>query len=227
MKFQHLAHRGQIVKICGLRDPEHAAVAAGAGADMIGFIFAPARRQVTSEVARSCVDAAKAKNPGVLAVGVFVDAPLCQMQEAVETAGLDLVQLNGDSMEDAAEALGVPILKALRPQPGVAAIDTITQIAELLASEAAPAAFLIDGYVAGAHGGAGVRADWDLARSVCRRHPVMLAGGLDPQNVEQAIQLVAPLGVDVSSGVEIDGRKDGDLIVSFIRRARTAFHAAG
>lgn len=225
MAFPELVQRGQIVKIDGLREPEHAAIAADAGADLVGFIFAPTRRQVSHEVARACVEAAKAANPDVLAVGVFVDAPLLEMQKAVEVAGLDVVQLHGEDALDATMSLGVPTLRALRPQPGALASDVITRIDECLTGDAASAAFLIDGYLAGAYGGTGVRADWNLVRSVCRLRPVMLAGGLDPRNVAEGIQLVRPLGVDVSSGVEVDGVKDRHLIVAFIQEARAAFRA--
>jgi phosphoribosylanthranilate isomerase len=221
-----LKRRGEIVKICGLRDPEHAAIAAAAGADMVGFIFAPTRRQVTAEVARLCVDAAKSANDNVLIVGVFLDAPEDEMQAVVELAGLDLVQFHGDQSPAAAKAVGVPVIQALRPRPGACTSDVIAQIIELRADPTPPVAFLVDGYAEDAPGGAGVRADWELARSVCALHPIMLAGGLNPNNARDAIWHVRPVGVDVSSGVEVDGIKNGELIDSFIREARSAFSEA-
>ena len=96
-QLSRLFARGRVVKIDGLREPEHAAAAAAAGADLIGFIFAPARRQVTAAVARSCIAAARAEVPGrtVLAVGVFVDASPSEMARIVQEAGIDALQLHG------------------------------------------------------------------------------------------------------------------------------------
>jgi len=118
-QLSRIIGRGELVKVCGLREPEHAAAAVKAGADLIGFIFAPARRQVSAAVARSCVEAARAAAAGrtVIAVGVFVDASLEHVEAIVEEAGLDAVQLHGVEPPDSIGSLPVPAFKALRPSP--------------------------------------------------------------------------------------------------------------
>jgi phosphoribosylanthranilate isomerase len=217
--------RGSIVKIDGLREPEHAAVAAAAGADLIGFIFAPARRQVTAAVARSCIAAARENALGrnVLSVGVFVDATPSEMAHIAQEAGIDAVQLHGAEPPDTMRQLPVPALKALRPKPGTSAIDVLTEASRYRSTSTPALGILVDGYVEGVAGGTGARADWQLASEVAASCPILLAGGLNPQNVGAAIRQVRPLGVDVSSGVEIDGVKAADRIEEFIHAARKAF----
>ena len=217
--------RGNLIKICGLREPEHAAAAAEFGADLLGFIFAPARRQVTVEAARRCIEAARSAAGArpIVAVGVFVDAPASEIERAAAGAGLDAVQLHGSEDPSFVEALGVPATKVLRPRGGVEAAAVIAEIDAFRSSRRPPAGFLIDGYADGASGGTGARADWDVAAEVAAARPVMLAGGLEPENVAAAIRRVRPIGVDVSSGVETDGVKDVARIDAFIRAARQAF----
>ena len=217
--------RGDLIKICGLREPKHAAAAVLAGADLIGFIFAPARRQVTATVARSCVRAAReaATARTVLAVGVFVDAAPRDIGEIAEIAGLDAVQLHGAESPEFIESLPVPAFKALRPQPEATAGQVILEIDRFQSVATQPVGILVDGYSEHALGGTGARADWALAAEINAESPILLAGGLDPENVQAAIRRVRPQGVDVSSGVEIDGVKDSDLIAQFISAARAAF----
>lgn len=216
---------GSVVKICGLRDPEHAAVAAAAGADLIGFIFAPARRQVTPETARSCIVAAREAAPGrqLFAVGVFVDAPLSEMTRIARDAGIDALQLHGSETPELLQQLPVPVLKAFRPQPGTDTAQVVAEVNRYRTSSRPPVGILIDGYSEGVPGGSGARADWRRAKEMGAAFPFLLGGGLDPENVGAAIQEVRPLGVDVSSGVEIDGIKVSDRIEEFIRAARNAF----
>jgi phosphoribosylanthranilate isomerase len=225
---EHLSRlfaRGAIVKIDGLREPEHAAAAAASGADLIGFIFAPARRQVTAAVARSCIEAARAavREQPVLAVGVFVDASPSEMANIARECGIEALQLHGAEPPEALEHLPVPALKALRPRPGTNAAQLMAEIGRYHSSPQPPLGILVDGYTEEFAGGTGVRADWRLAAKVCASFPIILAGGLDPENVGVAIRKVRPLGVDVSSGVEIDGVKDPSRIEAFVRAARTAF----
>lgn len=115
-----LVARGQIVKIDGLREPAHAAAATRAGADLIGFIFATARRQVSAATARECIVAAREAAGGrqVFSVGVFVDAAAQEIRDAITEAGLDAVQLHGDEPPEALALLEVPAIKAFRPRPG-------------------------------------------------------------------------------------------------------------
>jgi len=212
------------VKIDGLREVVHAEAAAAAGADLIGFIFADARRRVTPEVARACIEAARLAAPGpLLTVGVFVDAGAEEMNETAERAGLDLLQLHGGEPPALLKELWRPVLKALRPPAGTSAATVMAEMERFAAVGNAPIAFLVDGYAAGVAGGAGVRADWGLVGEVARAFPVMLAGGLRVENVAEAVVNVGPLGVDVSSGVERDGVKDVGLIEAFVREARRGF----
>ncbi|HEU0114656.1 MAG TPA: phosphoribosylanthranilate isomerase [Thermomicrobiales bacterium] len=211
-----------IVKICGLREPAHAAAAAAAGADLIGFIFAPSRRQVTATQAGACIAAARESGQTPRAVGVFVDAALDEIAAAVETAGLDFVQLHGAETADMLARIGAPVIRSLRPRPGTTPAAVARELAFWADGPTAPAAFLIDGYSEGGAGGMGVRADWTLARALAKRWPILLAGGLDPDNVGDAIAAATPLGVDVSSGVESGGRKDPARIAAFVAAARRA-----
>ena len=224
-ELRQLISRGGLVKICGLREPDHAAAAARAGADLIGFIFAPARRQVTTSVARSCVAAAREAALGrpLVAVGVFIDASPSEIAGIVKDAGLDAVQLHGAEPPEIIESLPVPVIKALRPQTKSTSDTVLSEINRYQSAAAPPVGILVDGYSDQAFGGTGARADWTLAAEVCAESPILLAGGLDPENVSGAIQRVRPRGVDVSSGVEVDGAKDPELIAQFIRAARAAF----
>jgi phosphoribosylanthranilate isomerase len=228
-RLSRLFARGGVVKVCGLREPEHAAAAAAAGADLIGFIFAPARRQVTPAAARACIDAARNAAPErtVLAVGVFVDAPLSEMTRIVEEAGIDALQLHGDEPPEALQNLAVPAVKAIRPRPGTDAARVAADINRYRWGASPPIGILVDGYTEEVSGGSGERADWRLARELGASFPILLAGGLDSENVGAAIREVRPLGVDVSSGVEIDGVKAAARIEEFIHSARQAFQHSG
>ncbi len=217
------------VKICGMRRPEDAAHAVRAGADLIGLIFAPGRRRVTAEEGRRVADAARSARPDSppLIVGVFVDGSAGEVNEVAAAVGLDLVQLNGDEPPETVAAVTVPVIKALRPPPGTTVEAVLKTVAPYAALQRPPVAYLIDGYDPVAHGGTGHRADWDLAASLAARIPLVLAGGLTPENVSGAITRVHPLAVDVSSGTEIDGArdptKDPAKVTAFIGAAWTAF----
>jgi phosphoribosylanthranilate isomerase len=217
--------RGAVVKICGLREPEHAAAAAAAGADLLGFIFAPAKRQVTATTARACIAAAREAAPerAVLAVGVFVDALPAEMTRIVEEAGIEVLQLHGSEPPDSLRHLPVPTVKAFRPRLGVDATQVAAEIRTYRSSLRPPLGILVDGYSEGVLGGTGARADWRLAKEIGDAFPILLGGGLDAQNVGVAIRQVRPIGVDVSSGVEVDGVKVAGRIEEFIRAARKAF----
>ncbi len=217
------------VKICGLREPIHAQAAVGAGATLLGFIFAPARRRVDAATARAAIDAARAEVGAreVLAVGVFVDAGPDEMNATAEAAGLDLLQLHGDEPPELLGELGRPVIKVLRIPAGTDAAHVESIIASYERVDSPPVAYLLEGFDPAAHGGTGVKADWHLAADLARRWPVMLAGGLTPENVGSAIRGAAPWAVDVSSGVERDGVKDPARMTAFITAARAAFSEAG
>ncbi|MDP6348868.1 MAG: phosphoribosylanthranilate isomerase [Chloroflexota bacterium] len=194
------------VKICGLRDPEAVAVAVAAGADMLGVVLCPARRRVTlDEAARILGDAGK----GALKVGVFVDPTIEEVQAAIETVGLDFVQLNGSESPEFCAAVGPTAIKSFKATPTGMHPDPSTYADGPIHLEAP-----------GTTGGAGVPWDFSLASAIARQRPVMLSGGLDPDNVAVAIASVEPWAVDVSSGVETDGVKDHAKVRAFITNAR-------
>jgi len=202
------------IKICGLRTVEHALVALEAGANMLGFILAPARRRITpAQLATIC--AAVRAAPGgrrVSLVGVFVNEAPARMTAIADECGLDILQLSGDEDEAVLRELpaGRTLLKAIR------LVDTSAERGWLSTSSL----LLVDAHVPGAYGGAGVVANWDRAAELARRRPLVLAGGLAPGNVADAIDCVRPWGVDVSSGVETDGVKDSAKIRAFVAAVR-------
>jgi phosphoribosylanthranilate isomerase len=224
-RLLELLSRGSVIKICGLREPSHAVTAAAAGADLIGFIFAPARRQVSASVARACIAAARADARGrnVLAVGVFVDADPRDVNRTADEAELDVLQLHGQEPPESLMALSRPAIKVLRPKQGEDVQQLAAAIHAYQAGTRPPAAFHVEGYSPTSLGGSGHRADWHLAAALSAIHPVLLGGGLDATNTGDAIRSVNPLGVDVSSGVETDGTKDPKKIEAFIAAARSAF----
>ena len=206
-----------IVKICGLRTIEHALIALEAGADLLGFIFAPARRQVSpAEVA--AIGAAVRAAPGgdrVGLVGVFVNEAPERMAAVAAECGLDALQLSGNEDQRVLSELpqGRAIIKAVR-LTGAAAEQSWL--------DADGAGLLVDAHVPGAYGGAGVVADWERAAELARGRRIILAGGLTSGNVAAALGQVRPWGVDVSSGVETDGVKDRAKIRSFVAAVRAA-----
>ena len=179
------------------------------------MIFAPARRQVSVAEAAAIARAARAAGPAQV-VGVFVNETPERILAVAAECELDAVQLSGDEPLASASGLaGRTLLKAVR-------LGQVAAEAEWLAAELPNLRLLVDAHVPGAYGGAGVLADWDRAARLARQRPIVLAGGLTPENVGAAIRQVRPWGVDVSSGVETDGAKDVAKIRAFIRSARLA-----
>ncbi len=178
-----------LVKICGITRAEDAAVAVAHGATAIGFIFWPAsRRYVEPEQARVIV---RTLPPFVTPVGVFVNESAASMNAVAAQVGLGAVQLHGDETPDLLGELAVPVVKA------VGRIDETT--ATLWPSRVR---LLVDADDQVNRGGTGVRADWVAAAVLARQRPIVLAGGITPANVAEAVTTVRPFGIDVSSGVE-------------------------
>jgi phosphoribosylanthranilate isomerase len=205
-----------VVKICGIRETEHARAAAAAGAKMIGFIFAPARRQVELDTATAIIGALHTEEHPPAATGVFVNATATEIAETVRRCGLDAVQLSGDEEVGLVAQLPahVQVLKVVR-LAGAPHEDA------WLAWHAEPRVrLLVDAHTPGSYGGAGVVANWERAAELARERPILLAGGLTPENVAEAIRVVRPWGVDVSSGVETDGVKESAKIRAFLAAAR-------
>lgn len=208
------------VKICGIKDKVHALAAAEAGADFIGLVFAPSPRQVTPDEACEIVDAIKKYGCAVKIVGVFVNAPACQANTIADLCHLDWVQLSGDEPWEYCRQISRPLIKAIR-LGGQSSEDVCAELAlgaRMLSTQTFVA--LLDSEVKGKYGGTGVAFDWSLAKLVATRFPVIMAGGLTPENVAEAIQIVEPWGVDVSSGVEVEGVKDATKIRAFIDAVR-------
>jgi phosphoribosylanthranilate isomerase len=207
-----------LVKICGLRTAEHALAAFEAGADMLGFILAPARRQISptalAEIAREVRGTEIASGRRASLVGVFVDEAAGRIEEIAGTCGLDAIQLSGAEPVALAERLaGRSVFKAVR-------LAGAAHEAAWMAGQWPNVRLLVDAHVPGLHGGAGVVADWAAAAALARERPIVLAGGLTPANVGEAIRQVRPWAVDVSSGVETDGVKDSAKIRAFVAAVR-------
>jgi len=209
------------IKICGISDETHALAAAEAGADFIGLVFAPSKRQVIPARAREIADAVKKSSAATKVVGVFVDAPVFQINEIADFCALDVVQLSGNESWEDCRKIANPVIKAIRV--GRQTLEDIC--AELSAASRLLARrrfiTLLDSEVEGKYGGTGESFDWNLAREVAKKFQVIIAGGLDPQNIAMLIERVSPWGVDVSSGVESNGLKDTSKIRAFIEAVRS------
>jgi phosphoribosylanthranilate isomerase len=210
------------IKICGIKQAEHAVTAAKAGADYLGFVFAPSKRQITPERAAEILAEARAEAPMPPAVGVFVNETPGQIARTVQVAGLSYVQLSGlNSTEESRrirDLAGVPVIKAVH-------MNGESDLARVSAYLEAVDYLLLDAPVRENYGGTGQSFDWNLfsaARAVAGTVPMFLAGGLNTENIAAAIRQAQPFAIDVSSGVETNGVKDSAKIEAFIRAARLA-----
>jgi phosphoribosylanthranilate isomerase len=200
------------VKICGITRHEDALLALSLGADALGFVFAPSPRQVHPRLARDII---KGLPPLVKTVGGFVNESPEAIREIVEYCGIDLVQLHGDESPDLCESLMPRSIKALRVRDQ----KTLDQIP---AYHGKVRAILLDAYSAEKRGGTGHTFDWSLALLATETGiPVILSGGLNPGNIQEAILKVRPYGVDVNSGVEtMPGEKNPDLMTELFGKIR-------
>lgn len=193
-----------LVKICGITTSETAEAAAAAGADFIGFVFAASRRKITPERAKMI---ARSLSSSVKTVGVFVNETVEQMVNIAEYVGLDYLQLHGDEGEAVSKQLPRPVIKAFSVKD-----KSIKNIMNYPCDY-----YLIDS----PGGGTGKSFDWKLLDKFnLDASKLILAGGLNPENVQEAIRVVKPAGVDVSSGVETNGAKDIKKIKQFIHDAK-------
>ena len=189
------------VKICGLSNIEAVETAVSAGADYIGFVFAPSKRQVTVEQA---AELAKIIPTNVNKVGVFVSPSRADLLEAIEKVGLDLVQVHGQVADDLFEDLPCASIQAVQ-------VDGDGHVPNSQADY-----LLFDAPVAGS----GQTFDWGQLDTTELAQPFFIAGGLNEDDVEESIQHFSPFAVDVSSGVETDGQKDHEKIIRFIERVK-------
>jgi len=210
-----------IVKICGLKSAEAVDAALDSGADMIGFVFFPhSPRNVAFDTARALSERVRGR---ALKVALSVDATDALLRQIIESLAPDLLQLHGRESPDRVSAVrrrfGLPVMKALpiAEEADLAAIGTYEQRADRLIFDArAPRE-------ASRPGGLGRRFDWHLLRNIATAAPFMLSGGLDVDNVAEALRITQAPGVDVSSGIERAlGEKDPDRIRAFVAAARRA-----
>ncbi len=200
------------VKICGITSLQDALAAVEAGADALGFVFyPPSSRSIAPEMAAQIIRRLPAF---VTSVGLFVNEQPQVINDVVATCLLDVVQLHGDESPEQCHSAGARVVKALRirDEESLAGIDRYPV-----------SSLLLDAWCDQAYGGTGKVGRWDLARQVAEKNVVILAGGLTPYNVAEAVRAVAPYAVDVSSGVEsAPGIKDPALMSAFVQQAKHA-----
>jgi len=201
------------IKICGIKTLRDALAAIEAGADMLGFNFySGSVRCIDVGTCREMMSALR-KFGHITFVGLFVNAPMAEVRATMETCGLSLAQLHGDETREMLGAFGGKAFKAFRGIPGNAS--------DYARSESP--ALLVDAAVKDVYGGSGVTADWPAAAELAKKYPLLLAGGLTPENVANAVRLVRPWGVDVASGVEsAPGEKDASRMKAFVQAVRDA-----
>jgi phosphoribosylanthranilate isomerase len=199
------------VKICGITRLQDLLAACDAGADALGFVFyEKSPRHVTAATATALV---REMPPFVQSVGLFVNAPPAWIESVLQVVPLDLLQFHGDETPADCARYGRPYIKAVR-------VNRDTDLLKCAADFDAACGLLLDAYVPGVPGGTGARFDWSLIPANLPR-PIVLSGGLTPENVAEAVQQVRPWAVDVSSGVEASkGIKDPRKIAQFIAKAK-------
>ncbi len=204
------------VKICGIRTLDDALAAVAAGADALGFNFyPPSPRYIEPERCAHLVARLRELTAGVTLVGVFVNADPAEVRRVLALCGLDQAQLSGDEPPEHIAALGGRAFKAIRPTKLSAA-----RLAAASYARRTPPALLVDA-AGGGFGGSGQTANWEIAAALASKMPILLAGGLTPDNVAAAITAVRPWGVDVASGVEsAPGVKDPARLRAFVRAVR-------
>lgn len=197
---------------------EHAVKAGKAGADFIGMVFAESRRRVTPDKAAQLVAAVHDINPRPEAVGVFRNTPAAEVNGIARECKLDRVQLSGQESTEYCRDITFPIIKVVHVSPDANTDLILAQVQrwyEVMKEQ--NFLCLLDTVVDGKYGGTGLTFDWQIAKAVAAKFPVMVAGGLTPENVAEMVREVKPWGVDVASGVETNGRKDSMKIEVFIR----------
>ena len=205
-----------LVKVCGITSVEDAMQAHALGYDAIGLVFAESPRRLSPEQA-SCIS--RSLPSGILKVGVFVNEEAGEVKRLMGYCDLDLVQLHGEEDPGEVSRFGARAIKALRPR-GREDLEMMAEYPDVFA-------ILLDGWDPDRRGGSGTTCDWELAALAAGGRRVILAGGLNPANIQQAIARTGPFGVDVCSGVESSpGVKDAALLRDFITLAREALSDA-
>jgi phosphoribosylanthranilate isomerase len=214
------------IKICGLRSAEAALVSATAGADLLGFNFVEGVRrqlqpdegtQIIAEYRAGLSESESTKRPGL--VGLFLDQDVDFVNDLARKAGLDYLQLCGDEEADYISKVELPVIKMVRVKDGTTPADLDQIVSPLLGANHS---IILDRFDKKIPGGSGKSFGWSAAQGIANRENMLLAGGLNPENVQSAIALLNPWGVDVASGVETDGVKDPERIRAFIAAVRNA-----
>jgi phosphoribosylanthranilate isomerase len=201
-----------IIKICGIKTLKDALTAIEAGADYLGFNFYPKSvRFIEKSACAEITSMLKPENPQIKLVGVFVNSSVEEIKDILQTCQLDLAQFHGDETPETFAQLAPHAFRAFRGIPesnaGYERDET--------------PAMLIDAAVKGVYGGSGVTADWTAAAKLAKQYPLLLAGGLTPENVADAVRQVQPWGVDVASGVEsAPGEKDAEKMSAFVKEVK-------
>lgn len=200
------------IKICGIKTVQDALAAMSAGANLIGFNFYPkSPRYIDVGTCRDIMFVMR-KYGHVAYVGVFVNSSVEEIYATMETCGLAFAQLHGDESPEMLKALDGKAFKAFRGIP--------VNVEGFIRREAPT--LLVDAAVKGVYGGSGVTADWSAAGELAKKYPLLLAGGLTPENVAEAVRQVRPWGVDVASGVESEpGKKDASKMKAFVRAVQS------
>jgi phosphoribosylanthranilate isomerase len=208
------------IKICGVTTPDDVAVCAAAGADAVGINFHPGSpRYVDPRTAQPLL---RSIPPLMTAVGVFVERPFRQVAALAYQLGLRSVQIHGEP-RDFGDPFPFSLIAAFRVRDAQSLVEIDDYLKSCSGAGFSPGAILLDAFVEGQHGGTGQTAPWELLAGFRPGVPIILAGGLTPDNVAKAIEIVWPAGVDVASGVESSpSRKDPLKVQAFIERAREA-----
>lgn len=197
------------IKICGLTRAEDVQAAVAAGADAVGLVFTASPRRISIETA---IRLSNYVPKGILRVGLFLDQDRSEIDRVINSVALDVLQFHGSETEQECSVFGMPWLKAV-------AMENAESIEQAESDYPGAMGLLLDSHLAGERGGSGKSFDWSLSRPVAK--PVWLAGGLNAANVGQAIRVVRPFAVDVSSGVEsAPGIKETSRILEFIKAVR-------
>ena len=230
------------IKICGIKTLSDALAAIDSGADYLGFNFYPKSiRFIKKDACAEIASVLKREHPHIKLVGVFVNSSVEEIKDILQTCHLDLAQLHGDETPEMVASFNGKAFKAIRLSPSESAETSAHPFLHPLIVSVDPLAkqsvdtsvhplssvdnpvLLIDAAVKGAYGGSGVTADWTAAAELAKKYPLLLAGGLTPDNVADAVRQVQPWGVDVASGVEsAPGEKDAGKMSEFVKAVRVA-----
>jgi phosphoribosylanthranilate isomerase len=209
------------IKICGITGVAYARAAIEAMADLIGVVFAPSPRKVTYDKAREI--AREVKEHGLPVVGVFVNTPAARVNAVAAFCGLDWVQLSGDESWEDCRKIEKPLIRTVRIMPDWNEEELLAHLEEgqRVLGDRSPL-YLLDTFAEDRYGGTGKTFAWGIAQRAAKNFPVIIAGGLNPENVGEVVSSLRPWGVDVSGGVESRGVKDVKKIKAFIQAVRSA-----